>query len=117
MLYKLLADGVVLCHFLWILFLIFGGFWGRQCRWVRLVHVPALVFAFFIELFDWYCPLTHLEVWLRGRHDPALSYSGSFIVHYLERLVYLDADRRVIVLLTLLLCGANGWLYFGRRRN
>ena len=84
---------------------------------MRLVHVPALVFAFFIELFDWYCPLTHLEVWLRGRHDPALSYAGSFIVHYLERLVYLDADRRVIVLLTLLLCGANGWLYFRRRRN
>ncbi len=29
MLYKLIADGVVLFHFLWILFLIFGGFWGR----------------------------------------------------------------------------------------
>jgi hypothetical protein len=30
MLYKVLADGVVAAHFLWILFLIFGGIWGRR---------------------------------------------------------------------------------------
>jgi hypothetical protein len=114
MLYKLLADSVVLFHFLWILFLIFGGFWGKRHQLVRLVHIPALVFAFFVEVFDWYCPLTHLEVWLREKHDPGLAYSGSFIVHYLERLIYLDADRRVIVVLTMLLCGVNGWLYCGR---
>jgi hypothetical protein len=117
MLYKVLADGVVVGHFLWILFLIFGAVWGRKSRRVRLVHLPALVFAFFIELFDWYCPLTHLEAWLRERHDPGLTYTGSFIAHYLERLVYLDVDRRVVVLLTLLLCGVNGWLYFGRKRG
>ncbi len=116
MLFKLLADGVVVLHFSWILFLIFGGFWGRRLRRVRLVHVPALIFAFFVELFDWYCPLTHLEVWLRGRHAPGLAYSGSFIVHYLERLIYLDVDRRIIVFLTLLLCIINGWFYFGRKR-
>src|SRR6266700_7442381 len=117
MLYKLIADGVVLFHFLWILFLIFGGFWGRKCRGVRLVHVPALFFAAWVELFDWYCPLTHLEVWLRRKQGAELGYSGSFIGHYLERLIYLDVDRRVIVLLTLLLCGVNGWLFLGRRRK
>lgn len=115
MFYKLLADGVVVVHFFWILFLIFGGFWGRMQRRVRLIHIPALIFAFFIELFDWYCPLTHLEVWLRGRHAPGLAYNGSFIVHYLERLIYIEVDRWVIVLLTGLLCGVNGWLYFGRK--
>jgi len=117
MLYKALADGVVVVHFLWILFLIFGGFWGRRQRWVRLVHIPALVFAFLLELFRWYCPLTHLEVWLRRKHDPALAYAGSFIAHYLERLIYLEVDRWVIVFLTGLLCGVNGWLYFGRKRG
>ncbi len=116
MLYKALADGVVIFHFLWILFLIFGGFWGRKHRGVRLVHIPALLFAAWVEICDWYCPLTHLEVWLRRQHDPGLAYTGSFIVHYLEQLVYLDADRRVIVLLTLLLCGVNVWLYLGRKR-
>ena len=117
MLYKALADVVVIFHFLWILFLIFGGFWGRRDRRVRLVHIPALVFAFFIESFDWYCPLTHLEVWLRGRHAPGLAYSGSCVGHYLERLIYPDIDRRVVVLLTLLLCGVNGWIYSGRKRR
>lgn len=117
MLYKLLADGVVIFHFLWILFLIFGGIWGRRYRGVRLVHVPALVFAFLLELFSWYCPLTYLEVWLRRRHDPALSYAGSFIAHYLERLIYIEVERWLIFLLTLLICGVNGWLYLGRRRS
>jgi hypothetical protein len=117
MIYRLLADGVVLFHFLWILFLIFGGFWGRRYRWVRLVHVPALFFAAWVELLDWYCPLTHLEVWLRRRQAPSLGYSGSFIAHYLERVIYLDVPRWVVVALTLLLCGVNGWLYFGRRRG
>ena len=112
-----LADGVVVIHFLWIIFLIVGGFWGRRIRWVRHVHIPALGLAFIVELFDWYCPLTHLEVWLRKRGDARLDYAGSFIAHYLGRLVYLDVDRRVIVLLTLLLCGVNGWLYFGRKRD
>ena len=117
MLYKLLADGVVLFHFLWILFLIFGGFWGRKYRGVRLVHLPALFFAAWVELFDWYCPLTHLEVWLRRKQGAELGYAGSFISHYLERLIYLDVDRWVVVALTLLLCGMNGWLYLGRRRK
>ena len=117
MLYKVLADGVVAAHFLWILFLIFGGIWGRRYRPVRLVHLPALAFAFVIELFDWYCPLTHLESWLRGKHDQGLAYAGSFIPHYLERLVYPDVDRRLIVLLTVMLCGFNCWLYSGRRKR
>lgn len=117
MLYKVLADATMVLHFLWILFLIFGGYWGRRHRGVRLVHVPALVFAFFLELFNWYCPLTYLEVWLRGKHDPRLAYAGSFISHYLERLIYIEVERWVIVLLTALLCGVNGWLYFGRRRG
>jgi hypothetical protein len=115
MVYKVLADGVVAVHFLWILFLIFGGVWGIRYRLIKLVHIPALVFAFFIEIFDWYCPLTHLEVWLRGKHDRSLAYAGSFIIRHLERLVYLDVDRRFIVCLTIMLCGFNGWLYFGRK--
>ncbi len=117
MIYRLLADSVVFFHFLWILFLIFGGFWGRRYRSVRIVHVPALFFAALVELFDWYCPLTHVEVWLRRKQGPEFGYSGSFISHYLERVIYLDVSRWVIVLLTLILCGANAWLYLGRRRG
>jgi hypothetical protein len=114
MIYGLLADGVVLFHFLWILFLIFGGFWGRKYRPVRYIHIPAVLFAWMVEVFDWYCPLTHVEVWLRSRQYPAGGYSGSFITHYLERVIYLDLPRGFIIFLAFLLIAMNCLLYLRR---
>ncbi len=90
MIFKVLADIVVLIHFLWIVFLIFGAIPGVRYRAVKIVHLTALAFAFVIQVFGWYCPLTHLEVWLRLRYEPGLSYAGSFIIHYVEKFVYLD---------------------------
>ncbi len=117
MIYKILADIVVSLHFLWILFLIFGAFWGIRYKGVRIVHISGLAFAIIIQVFDWYCPLTHLEVWLRTRHDPTLSYSGSFIIHYVERIVYLEVSGKLIFVLSLLLCVINIWLYLGSARK
>jgi len=116
MFYRILADSVVLIHFLWILFLIFGAFWGRKSNTVKIVHVSGLVFAFIIEVFNWYCPLTHIEVWLRSRHDPSLTYAGSFIIHYLEKVIYIELSRHLIALLTIFLCGFNAWFYIGKKQ-
>ncbi len=114
MLYKILADIVVFLHLLWILFLIFGAFLGIRNKAARIVHISGLAFAIIIQVFDWYCPLTHIEVWLRSKHDPTLSYSGSFIVHYIERVVYLEISGKLIFVLSILLCGFNMWLYLIR---
>lgn len=114
MIYKILADTVVLIHFLWIVFLILGALWGRRSRTVKVLHISGLVFAVFIQVFDIYCPLTYLEVWLRAAHDPALSYTGSFIVHYIEKLVYIELSSKAIFVLSILLCGFNGWVYLRR---
>jgi len=115
MLYKILADSVVLIHFLWIIFLFSGAFWGVRNKIVKIFHISGLVFAFVIQIFDWYCPLTHLEVWLRSRHDSALSYTGSFIIHYVEKIVYIELSRNLIIVLTLVLCGLNVWLYLKKK--
>jgi hypothetical protein len=114
MLYRVLADATVLVHFLWILFLILGGLWGRRLRAVRVLHFIGLVFALAIQVLDWYCPLTHLEVWLRSRQDPAGAYAESFIVHYVERIIYMEVSRTLVFALTVLLFGFNIWLYAGR---
>lgn len=114
MLYRILADAVVLTHFLWILFLIFGALWGRRNMGVKILHISGLAFAFVIEIFNWYCPLTHMEVWLRTRHDPTLSYTGSFIIHYLEKIIYIQLPYYLIALLTVLICGFNAWIYLGK---
>ncbi len=116
MLYKILADMAVLVHFLWIFFLFLGAFWGVKNRVVKIFHLSGLGFAFVIQVFDWYCPLTHLEVWLRSKHDSTLSYTGSFIIHYMEKVVYIELSRVLVLFFTILLCGLNAWVYLKKRQ-
>jgi Protein of Unknown function (DUF2784) len=117
MVYKVLADIVVFVHFLWILFLIFGVFWGIRNRKVKVIHIFALAFAVIIQAFDWYCPLTHVEAWLRSKHDPSLSYAGSFIPHYIEKIVYVELSPTLISVLTIFLGGFSSWLYLQRKKR
>lgn len=111
MTYRILADFVVLIHFLWIIFLISGAFWGRKYRLIKYFHISGLGFAFLIQIFGWYCPLTHLEIWLRSKHEPSLSYTGSFIIHYVEKLVYIELQSWIIFLLTLVIAGVSFFVY------
>jgi len=112
MIYKILADSVVWLHFLWILFLIGGAFWGVKNKAVRIFHCFGLGFAFLIQSLDWYCPLTHLEVYLRSKHDPAIAYTGSFLTYYIEKIVYLQVPHVLIFIVTILLLGLNILYYF-----
>lgn len=115
MFYKVLADIVVLIHFLWVAFLIFGAFLGVRNRAIKIVHISGLVFAFIIELFDWYCPLTYIEIWLKSRYEPAIAYAGSFIIHYIEKVIYIETPRYLVIIATVLLCALNGWAYTIKR--
>jgi hypothetical protein len=108
---RILADMTVILHLLWILFLIAGAFWGRRVRNVMVIHVLGMGFSLVLQLAGWYCPLTHLEFWLRQRHDPGLAYPGSFIAHYAEKFVYLEVPPNLVLALTLLLVMVNGWVY------
>ncbi len=116
MLYRVLADAVVLLHFLWIVFLFLGAFPGVRYRVAKYLHIGGMAFAVWIQTFDWYCPLTHLEVWLRHRHDPTVGYAGSFIIYYVERLVYIELSRGAVLALTVVLCAFNAWMYLRRKR-
>jgi len=116
MVYKVLADIVVFVHFLWILFLIFGVFWGIRNQKVKVIHIFALAFAIIIQAFNWYCPLTHLEAWMRAKHDPTLSYTGSFITHYVEKIVYIELPPSLIFVLSIVLGGISSWLYLKRKK-
>jgi len=115
MLYKIFADIVVLIHFLWIVFLFLGGIW-RKSKAVKIFHISGLSFALIIQIFNWYCPLTYLEVWLKSKHDFNLTYRGSFIIHYVEGIVYIELSRHLILVLTLFLCGFNAWFYLRKGR-
>jgi hypothetical protein len=107
---------VVLVHFLWIVFLFLGAVLGVRFKTIKIIHLSALCFAILIQVFDWYCPLTYLESWFRSKYDSALTYSGSFIIHYVEKLVYLEISRSLIFILTVFLCIFNGWLYLAKTK-
>ncbi len=116
MVYKILADSVIGIHFLWIVFLFIGAIWGIKNRVIKIFHLSGLAFAFILQVLGWYCPLTYLEVWLREKHDPALNYTGSFIIHYVEKMVYLELSRWAILLFTIFLSGFNLWVYLKKKK-
>lgn len=116
MIYRILADTVVLAHFFWIIFLFIGGIWGRRYASVRIFHIFGLALAFAVQVFNLYCPLTYLEVYLREKANPAGVYTGSFLAHYAEQLVYINLPHGLVVFFTILLGGANALFYLGRKK-
>ncbi|WP_419861494.1 DUF2784 domain-containing protein [Candidatus Palauibacter sp.] len=95
MVYRLLADLVLVVHLIFIAFVVAGGF--AAVRWPRLAwaHVPCFVWGALIEFAGWICPLTPLEVRLRIASGQA-GYSGGFIERYLLPIIYPGALNREI---------------------
>jgi hypothetical protein len=58
MAYRLQADLLVLLHFAFILFALFGGFIVLWRRWVALPHLSAAAWGVLVEFKGWVCPLT-----------------------------------------------------------
>ncbi len=87
MLYRVLADIVVVIHFAFVLFVVLGGF--LVLRWPKLawVHGPAAIWGTLIEFGGWTCPLTPLENRFRRLGGEA-GYEGSFIEQYILSILY-----------------------------
>lgn len=73
-----LADGVAVVHGLAVLFMLTGAL--LAVRWPRLVllHAPVALAILAVNLAGADCPLTDLELALRG----AEGYDGGFLGHY-----------------------------------
>jgi hypothetical protein len=87
MLYRSLADLVLLLHLAFIVFVLFGGLLAFRWRWAPMVHLPAAAWGVIVELFGLICPLTPLENALR-RAGGGTGYSVDFVEQYLVPLVY-----------------------------
>ena len=110
MLYKILADIIVVVHFGWVLFMLlgfvlslWGFFWKNFFNWwlFRMLHLFGIVYVVLLAVLRQYCPLTILENTLRARYNPILTYPGSFIVHYINRLVYPDVNPLILLIPTI----------------
>lgn len=85
--FELAADFVVLLHFSFIVFVLFGGLLVLKWKWVVWLHVPAALWGALIVFAGWICPLTPLENMLR-RAEGTTGYATGFIEHYIIPLIY-----------------------------
>jgi hypothetical protein len=119
MLYRILADTVLLVHLGFILFVVFGAL--LVARWPRLLplHLAAAAWGVAIEVLGAICPLTYAENHLRLLAGEA-GYGGGFIDHYLLPLIYPGEMTRGLQLsLAAGVLLVNGGLYawIWRRRS
>jgi len=87
LIYRLVADLIVLVHLAFVVFAVAGAVLVLRWRWLIWVHVPAVVWAALIEFAGWICPLTPLENRLRILSGGA-GYRGGFIEHYVLPILY-----------------------------
>ncbi|APC18507.1 hypothetical protein BLL42_23375 [Pseudomonas frederiksbergensis] len=87
MFYQIAADGLVLFHLLFILFVLFGGLLTLKWRHLIWWHLPAAVWGVVVEVFQLTCPLTRWEnLWRQSAGQDG--YGDSFIEHYVLPLIY-----------------------------
>lgn len=119
MLYRLLADLVVVLHVGFVLFVVLGGLFAL--RWPRAawVHLPAAIWGAGIEFVQGICPLTPLENHLRKLGGES-GYLGGFVEHYVLPVLYpAGLTRGVQLAIGIFVVAFNGVVYFfvWRRRK
>jgi Protein of Unknown function (DUF2784) len=121
--YQVLADTVLALHVAVVVFVVAGlvlvvagnlrrWHWVNHL-WFRFMHLAAIAIVVAESWFGVTCPLTTLEMWLRVKAQAA-TYSGSFIEHWLQRLIYYDSPSWVFSLgysLFALLVAATWWYF------
>lgn len=106
-----LAGAVVVIHVLFVLFAVGGGLLALKWPRVAWVHLPAAVWAAFIEFSGGVCPLTPLENALRRRAGLE-AYSGDFIATYVFPALYPEGlTRDVQIMLGAALVALNALAY------
>jgi hypothetical protein len=106
-LFLLAADVLLFGHVLFVAFVVFGlalifigkpvdWAWVRN-PWFRIAHLAAIGIVVFQSWIGVICPLTTWEMALRERAGE-VAYSGSFISHWLETLLYYQAPAWVFTI-------------------
>lgn len=105
--YLLVADGLLLAHSLFVLFVICGLLlivagrllswsWIRN-PWFRLVHLVCIGIVVVQSWFGIVCPLTTWEMALRQKAGET-AYDGSFIAYWFSKFLYYQLPEWVFML-------------------
>jgi Protein of Unknown function (DUF2784) len=114
---RFLAAFVLAFHLAWILWVILGAILTRGRPWLTGFHIASIVWGIIAEAGPWPCPLTLAEQWLEsqaGTTSWSGSWSGGFLVHTLDAIVYPNIPVPVIIGCALIVCGLNLLVYLLR---
>jgi hypothetical protein len=103
---RTLADAVLLTHVSFVAFVIVGlltiliggacGWRWIRNPWFRALHLAAIGLVVVQAWLGVICPLTTLEMYLREQAGDA-TYRGTFIAHWLQKLLYYEAPPWVFI--------------------
>ena len=102
--YELTANLILIVHFIFIIFVVFGALLFFVVKKIVFIHIPALIWGSYIELTHSICPLTYLENWFLNKANLTI-YSEGFIQNYLVPIVYppdLTKDLQIYLGITLI---------------
>jgi hypothetical protein len=116
-LYRLLADATAGVHFLFLAYLVVGGFLACRVRWTIWTHIAAVAWGFSTVLFGFTCPLTDLENWARRRAGEAGLPPSGFIDHYITNVLYPRSALELVRVLVVLVVLASWVLYLRFHRH
>ncbi len=105
--YRILADAVVVAHFAYVAFVLFGQLailigilakweWVRNI-WFRGIHLIAIVVVVLEAWWGVTCPLTTWEQDLRAKAGQE-AYTGDFIATWVHDLLFMEAEPWVFTL-------------------
>jgi hypothetical protein len=80
--YRWLANVLVVFHLLVCLFFVVGGFLCLAYPQLVVLHLPLALWVSAAFLFGWTCPLTPPEKWLRRKAGEE-GYEGGFVSRYI----------------------------------
>jgi hypothetical protein len=108
-LFSLLADFILLIHFGFVAFVLLGliGIWVGYFRgwsfirnfWFRCAHLLAITIVATEAIGGIVCPLTRWEMQCRWRAGADATYAGSFMEHWVHKIMFFDIPESVFTLL------------------
>ncbi len=103
-----IADFILIVHFAFVVFVV-GGLlaiwlgWMRGWRfvrnfWFRALHLGAIALVMAESLAGFACPLTTWEEGVRRLAGTEERYAGSFIQHWVHRVMFFDLPERMFTI-------------------
>ena len=89
MIYRALADLILVAHLTFAVFTVLGGLLVLRWRPLLWPHLISVAWGVVIQWANRTCPLTPLESYLREMGGES-GYRGGFVEHYVSMILYPD---------------------------